>query len=273
MTPVVVTVLATKVLTIGTTFTTPATVTGAVNTSVTWSIASGVGSVSNGNTYNASTVGTSVLRATSVIDPTKYADCVITVVGAGEISSFSATSPNYGGFAVLTPVFASGTATITPTLPGNPSIIRSGQGYDTGPLTAKSNVFTLTVTNAAGDHTSVDVTVTVPTVILNGPTVPGVAASNTAIVLVNSVTKISATATYCVDTSVSWTCSVGNLSVSTSNSPDNFIYWTAPSVAHPLGDPAYITATSVADPTITRTIPIIVAYPVYSGKKSALASS
>ncbi|MBL0311868.1 MAG: hypothetical protein IPP78_03965 [Holophagaceae bacterium] len=60
-----------------------ATVTGSTNTSVTWSVFSGGGSVNASGLYTPpATTGSAVVRATSVADPTKFADAAVTIVTA-----------------------------------------------------------------------------------------------------------------------------------------------------------------------------------------------
>ncbi len=70
-----------------------ATVTGSTTTTVTWSVQSGGGSVNGSGLYTApGAAGAAVVRATSVADPTKFADASVTIITAPVSVSISPTS-------------------------------------------------------------------------------------------------------------------------------------------------------------------------------------
>ena len=260
-----------KTLTIGSGFPETATIAGAVNISVVWSV-TGYGSVTQTGLYTANTVGAGTVRATSTIDATKYAECIFTVVQNGSISSFTSALSQYGAAAVLNPVFSNGTATITPTLPGDPTIT-SGHDYDTAALTVDT-IFTLTVTNAALDQSTFPLTVRVPAVVINGPT-----PSNPRLLTISNTTFI-ANVLYAYDATANWTATwndgtpAGSFSPTvTGKAPDNYTVWTAPSVPTATGQYITIKVTSIANPTVFTSTQVTVAYPIYSGKKSAIVSS
>ena len=70
-----------------------ATVTGSTNTAVTWSVTSGGGTVNGSGLYTApGATGSATVRATSVADPTKFADAAVTIVPLPIIVTISPTS-------------------------------------------------------------------------------------------------------------------------------------------------------------------------------------
>lgn len=139
-----------------------AIVTGAFDTSITWSSA-GAGSWS-GNTWAApSTPGSYTITATAVNGATNTLP--ITVVIAPAICAFSASPVgiNKNQSSTLTASFtgtgtgsnASGVVT-----PGNLALTTGGAGISTGALTT-TTLYTLTVTNDAGDSATAQTTVQV----------------------------------------------------------------------------------------------------------------
>jgi 3-polyprenyl-4-hydroxybenzoate decarboxylase len=86
-----------------------ATVTGSANTSVTWSVQSGGGSVNGSGLYTApGAAGAAVVRATSVADPTKFAEANVTIITAAVTVTISPTSTT-----VTTSATRQFTATVT----------------------------------------------------------------------------------------------------------------------------------------------------------------
>jgi hypothetical protein len=125
------------------------------------SIDQGVGGVASGSGYAVTPAATTtyVLTATGLNGPVTQA-VTITVVPAAAITSCAASAPALGpgGATQLTPVFAGGAGLLDHGI----GAVTSGVAVSTGPLAA-TTVFTLTVTNAAGDavtfHTTVAVNV------------------------------------------------------------------------------------------------------------------
>ncbi len=137
-------------------------VTGAADTSVTWSSA-GAGSWS-GSTWTApATPGTYTLTATAVNGATNTLS--VTVVLAPVVSSFTASPVgiNRNQSSTLAAAFtgagtgANATGVVTP---GRLSITSGGAGVTTGALTT-TQTYTLTVTNDAGDTATAQTTVQV----------------------------------------------------------------------------------------------------------------
>lgn len=153
--------LPTPPVTVNGTLTFTALVSHASNPAVTWSVleGGGGGSITAGGVYTASaTPGTYHVVATSVADPTKSASAAVTVVAAPAITSFTAAKGTLtaGTGTTLTAIFSGGTGSVNQSL----GAVTSGTPKATGNL-GVSTVFTLTVTNAAGDTTTAQVTVTV----------------------------------------------------------------------------------------------------------------
>ena len=70
-----------------------ANVAGSTNTAVTWSLFSGTGSVNGTGLYTApGATGSAVVRATSVADPTRFADAAITIVNLPIVVTISPTT-------------------------------------------------------------------------------------------------------------------------------------------------------------------------------------
>ena len=149
-----------------------ASVSGAVNTSVTWKAQFYFTSPVTGETVlkpdysmdssglwnNPSIPATYVITATSNADPTRKATAGIEVVNAPSIMSFTAAANPilYNSTASLTPVFSDGTGRIDP----GGGTVTTGTAWQTPALTAQTT-YTLTVTNAAGGTTASSLTVNV----------------------------------------------------------------------------------------------------------------
>jgi len=144
-------------------------VTGGAKSTLTWSAKAGgveVGSWS-GSTWKAPATATVAVTivATSDDDPTKTTStpATATVVAAPAATSLTASlaSLAYGATFTLTPVYSGGTGVITDHL-GN-SIPCPATGVATATIAANwsgARIYTLTVTNAAGDATKAAATVT-----------------------------------------------------------------------------------------------------------------
>jgi len=248
---------STASVTTATTFSTIATVTGTSNTDVVWSVI-GPGTIS-GSVYTApSSPGSAILRATSVADPTKHTDCAITIVAAPSISSFtpSTLTPLYNSSATLTPIFTNGVGSIDNGI----GIVASGVTYSTPALNSPTS-FTLTVTNSAGTsvHSTVNLIPTSLSITVN---------PSTYIAIVNQTITFTAIVLLAGSgsTGKTWSATGGSINSITG-------VWTAPATATPPGVPIVITATAVADTSKTSNCLVTVVYPIYSGKKSATASS
>ena len=244
-------------VTTSSTFSTTATVTGTANTAVTWSAIGG--GIVSGSVYTApSTPGTYTLRATSVADPTKHADCSITVVRMPVIGAFTSSSltPLFGSTVVLTGIFGDGTGSIDNGI----GAVTSGVGYTTPPLNVPIT-YTLAVTNAAGTAVTRSVTMVPTTLSITVNPASYVAVVNEVFTFTATVLLAGAGSS-----GKTWSATGGSID------PDTGV-WTAPATPTAPGVPIIITATSVADPSKTSTSVVTVVYPIYSGKKSALASS
>ncbi len=102
-----------------------ATVNGSTNTTVTWTVFSGGGSVNAAGLYTApGSTGSAVVRATSVADPTKFADAAVTIVVVPVSISISPTST-----IVITNTTKQFTATVSNTVNTNVTwTVQSGGG-------------------------------------------------------------------------------------------------------------------------------------------------
>lgn len=146
---------------------TPTTITSGKGTTLTWSATgatqlsiAGVGTVSGTQWTVSPTQNTTyVLTAKDAAGNSVSAQVVVTVVAAPSIASFTANSTAIapGSSTKLNPVFSGGTGRIDQSIG---MTVTSGGSYDTGALSAKTT-FTLTVTNAASDAVTANVTVAV----------------------------------------------------------------------------------------------------------------
>jgi hypothetical protein len=140
-------------------------VTGSTNTAVVWSLFSGTGGVNASGLYTApGATGSAVVRATSVADPTKFADAAVTIVAAPIVVSISPASVS---------VIPSGSQQFTPTITGwtstsavSWSVVEGASGGSvsgTGLYSAPSStgVFHVKVTSVEDNTKSATATVTV----------------------------------------------------------------------------------------------------------------
>ena len=121
-----------------------ATITGAVNPALIWSVVEpGGGSVvaSGPNaSYTAPAIpGTYHVRATSVADPTQFGEFTATVVALPTAAlSAAANTVTTGTGTTVTPVFTGGSAVLSPAL----GVLSSGVGMTTGPLASATTYTT-----------------------------------------------------------------------------------------------------------------------------------
>ncbi|WP_306601920.1 hypothetical protein [Geothrix sp. 21YS21S-2] len=164
---------ATKTLTVGGTQTFASSVTGAVDTAITWSVdgvAGGnatVGTISAAGLYTAGTAtGAHTIAATAHANGTTQKTATATVVAVPVATSLVASdlTPLFGGTFTLTPTYAEGTGTL------DNSVVCPATGVASAAITADwttgAKVFTLTVTNAANTTATATATVTPQTVVL-----------------------------------------------------------------------------------------------------------
>ncbi|HJW72529.1 MAG TPA: hypothetical protein VJ486_06695, partial [Geothrix sp.] len=157
----------------------------AVFSSGTASVNQGIGTVSSGVpvvTGNLSATTTYLLSVTNAAGTTVTSQLTITVVPIPVISGFSANPAviGSGGSSTLMGTFSGGTGAVDHGV----GTLASGAGISTGALNA-TTVFTLTVTNAAGDAVSAAATVTVVTA---PPVISAFTATPATITLGNSST-------------------------------------------------------------------------------------
>jgi len=137
-----------------------ATVTGAVDTSLTWS-SGGAGSFS-GSTWTApANPGIYTITATAINGALNTLS--VTVVAAPAVTSFTAspTGVNKNGSSSLSAAFTgagTGSVATAAVTPGALALSNGGPGVSTGALTA-TRTYTLTVTNDAGDTATAQTTV------------------------------------------------------------------------------------------------------------------
>ena len=205
-------------LTTGFTQTFTATVTGAANTTVNWSvdgIAGGnasVGTITAGGLYTAgSTAGTRTIRATAAADGTTSQTATATVYAAPVATSLAAstTTPAFGSTFTLTPTYANGTGSL------NFSVACPPSGTASAAIAANwtgARIYTLTVTNVPGQTATANVTVTP-----QGVAVSAVSPA-TVNLTVGFTQTFTATVTGAANTTVNWSVdgiAGGNASVGT----------------------------------------------------------
>ncbi len=212
-----------------------ATVTGAVNTAVTWSVSAG--SINAAGQLTApSTPQDITVTATSIADPAQSHQVTVHVVPVAiALSITAAANPVlYGSSTTVTPVFSQGSGVIDQGI-GN---VTTGVAYTTGTITG-SKSFTLTVTNVSGDSADATVTVLPADVVVSGITGPA-----SGKVTQGHTATFSATVSGAVNTSLTWSSGgAGSWSGAT---------WTAP------GTPGNYTITATAVNGSTNTLPITV---------------
>ncbi|GLH74894.1 hypothetical protein GETHLI_33960 [Geothrix limicola] len=198
-------------------------VTGAANTSVTWSV-SGGGTIDGNGLFTATTVGGPyTVTAASVANPLVSSSTQVTVLSlSGNLAG--ATTVVSGGSATLTPSFSAGNAVLNP---GNRPVT-SGVGVTVGPLSS-TTTYTLTVTNGGYTEPTKSATVTVVSVSTPGP--QGSTVNN------GGQLQFSATANGAGNSAVTWYVSGGG-------TIDGNGLFTATTI----GGPYTVTATSAAFP-------------------------
>lgn len=205
-------------------------VTGGVSNSVTWSASAGTINPSTGQWTAPATPQTVTIQATSVEDPTQSSSTTATVVALPVISTLTLTDIGGAGpFWVFNSTFAGGTGV----LDRGVGAISSGVQLPLGgtPL----DVYTLTVTNAAGDV--VTRTVSAVQIQIESPTDP-------ASVLPGGKVSVLTSVFNATDASVTFSASAGSITP-------------AGDFTAPLGvRTCTITVTSVADPT--KSLPLTV---------------
>lgn len=234
-----------------------AAVSGAVDTTKTWSVdgvAGGnatVGTIDASGNYTApATPGTYTIRATSNALGTVYQEAVVTVVAMPSFDVAFAATPtaiSYGGTSALTATWSNATSA---TLVGGVTneAVTSPLNFTTPALTADTT-YTLTLTNAAGDTVQSQVTVTVTSVSMTdlSPTTKTLSLTKTFQVTGGAVSGA-------VDTSVTWSV-VGGAANGTIDASGNY---TAPAVMPGGGETATVTvrATSNANNAVFKEMTI-----------------
>lgn len=196
-----------------------ATVNGALNSNVAWSvdgIAGGdatVGTISAAGLYTAGTAtGAHTITATAAADGTTHQDATVTVFGAASVTSFGAstTTPLYGATVTLTATFPAGS---TGSINNGIGAVTSGAGVTTPAMTA-TTTYTLTVTNGASQTTTANVTVTPQTVALTAisPATRNLTVGGTQAYATTVSGALVTTVTWSVDSVNGGNASVGTIS-------------------------------------------------------------
>ena len=222
-----------------------ATVSGTINTAVTWT-ASG-GSVTSGGLYTApSTAGTYTVTATSTADATKSASAAVTVSQPSQIS----ISISPGTASVLTSGQQQFTAMISGTSNTAVTWFASGgtittSGLYTAPTVA--GTYTVTAVSAANSATSASASVSV-----SAPQPVSISISPTSVAMPETwQQQFSAILSGSTNTGVTWTVSKGTGTITQSG------LYTAPQAA----ETDVVTATSQADNTKSASATITVTAP------------
>lgn len=212
-----------------------ATVTGALNANIKWSVSGGGTIGESTGLFTASTVGGPfVVTAASVAKPDVASNTQVTVGGLG-VSLAGAKTISYGGTTTLTPSFAAGSGVLNP---GNRPVT-NGNPVTVGPLTSTTD-YLLTVTNGGVSNVaSARITVTGVTVSTPVPANASVSSGGTL--------TFSAVVSGAEDAGVSWSVSeIGSIiSASGVFTADRAGTYT-------------VTATSVADGTKTASTSVTV---------------
>ncbi len=207
--PVVVSAVspATKAVSVGHMATFTASVGGAVDASLIWSVdgqpggTAGTGTITSGGVYTApASAGTHTITATSNANQSVSQSAVVNVVPLPSIDVALAASPasiNYGGTAVLTASYSNGSAVITGGVTNAP--IGASPANFTTPALATTTVYTITVTNEAGETVTGQATVTVSSV-----TVSALAPASKYVSLSKGFQPTGGAVSGAVDTTVSW---------------------------------------------------------------------
>ena len=248
-----------------------ATVTGAANTGVAWSVSPAVGSISTGGLYSApAALGsqqTVTVTATSVADTSKKATASVTVVPPVQVTvSPSTASLAPSGTQQFTAVVTGTTNTaltwsVNGTTGGNSTVgTVSNTGLYAGPASLPSPLsVTVTATSAQDPTKSATANVTVT------PSVTVTVSPGTASLGTGQTQQFSATVAGSLNTSVSWSV---NPAVGTISSGG---LYSAPAA---LGTPqtVTVTATSAADPSKKATASVTVVPPVHVTVSPSTAS-
>lgn len=238
-----------------------ATVNGAANTSVTWSVVGGAsgGTISPGGVYTAPSVMPAspavIVRATSVASPSVYANATVTLVAPPSVT-VTVTPSNASVQMGSTKAFA---ATVTGTTntavtwsvvggAANGSVSASGLYTPPASLPASSSIL-VRATSAANPLTSADAVVT----ILPPPVIVSVSPV-TANVQIGNTKSFGANVTGTTNKAVTWTV-LGGAANGTITAAGVYI---SPATM-PASSNVSVQATSVADPASTSTAQITLA--------------
>lgn len=215
-----------------------ASVSGAVDTVVIWSvdgIAGGnaaVGTISSGGVYTAgTTVGTHTIGATAEANGTANSTTAVTVVAAPTASITASTvSPLYGATDVsVTPVFANATSVSVGSYQGGNNISSAPASGVAIPVMGGGFTTTMTywvrATNQAGDSIDASVVITPKAV-----TVGALATGSTQATVGAYVSYVVPAVTGAVNSSVTWWASGGTFS-NIGSAAGSRVYWRAPMTA------------------------------------------
>ena len=180
------------------------------------------------------------ITATSVSDPSKSASAVVTLIPMPSATSLTAssTNPPRGGTFTLTPSYENGNGTI------DNGVVCPASDVPSAAISANwsgTRRFTLTVTNAVGTTATTYVDVTPQTVVVGTPS-PNPAGSTKT---VSTVTTFSSTVTGGAFNTKRWDASAGTINVSTG-------VWTAPAT------PGAVTITATSDEDTSKSSSLVV---------------
>jgi outer membrane protein assembly factor BamB len=214
-----------------------ARVADARNTSVTWSLLAGRGQVSQAGVYSApadaASGETATVRATSVADPTKHADLVVSIAQRSiSISPAEATVPLGGSQQFAATVAGTADSSVAWSLAG-PGSLENGlyRAPSAGSTPAEA---TVTATSASAPSLSATARIRIPAVLVAIQPPSAKAAAG------GSPVRFAASVTNAADTRVAW-------SLSGPGTLDDTGLYTPPSDV-PQAISATVTAASVADP-------------------------
>src|ERR1700678_637513 len=237
-----------------------ATVSGATNTAVTWSVSPQVGTISNGVYQAPATIATQqtiTVTATSVANSAKIATATITFIPEGLTVAPATASLNGGKTATFT-ANVSGATNSAVTWSVSPQVGTISNGVYQAPATiATQQTITITATSVANSAKTATATITlIPVAVTVGPASASLAAGKSA--------TFSAWVTGSSNTAVSWTVPPGVGTVVSGVYPAPATVATAQTVK--------VVATSVADPTksASATIALTVTAPTTSTPSTAI---
>jgi hypothetical protein len=241
-------------------------VTGAVDPTINWFVDgiqggnAAIGTITAGGVYTAPvTTGTHVISAVSNANSAISQSANVTIVPAPVISVPLTATPNailYGGTSVLSATYTNGTANISG---GASNVNPSSSPINwTTPVLSTTTIYTLTVTNPAGDTVTSQATVTVSAVAMTSlgvnnanVSVSGTGASN------NSRTITGGVVSGAQDSSVIWQVNGVTGGNSTYGTITTGGVYTAPATLP--GNPAItITCMSNEENAITQTLALAV---------------